>query len=146
MTLDERQTTKLEAPPARVTWTPGRLISGIIGFLLVVMGSVALFRLLPSEFLGTAQVEVLGVGHTVLMAVLAIGLGLLFIAESVYFAPTGMAILGVVSFAFGLIVVLEESTFRESLGVGDPGGWLYLTIGIISIVMGLSGSVYSRRA
>ena len=148
MILNERRTTRLgrQAPPARVTWTPGRLISGSIGLLLVVMGAVALFRLLPSEFLGTAQVEVLGVGHTVLMAVIAIGLGLLFVAESVYFASSGLTILGIVALSFGLIVVVEPNVFREPLGIGDPGGWLYAIIGIVSILMGISGSVYQRRA
>lgn len=146
MALDERRTTRLgrEAPPARVTWTPARLLSGIIGFLLLMMGGVAIFRLLASDFPGTAQVEVLGVGHTVLMAVIAIGLGLLFIAESVYFAPSGMTILGIVAVSFGLIAVFEPNVFRESLGIGDAGGWLYTIIGIISIVMGLSGSLYRR--
>lgn len=144
MTLNERRTTKIgrQAPPARVTWTPGRLLSGIIGLLLVVMGAVALFRLLPSDFLGTAQVEVLGVGHTVLMAVIAVGFGLLFIAESVYFAPSGMTILGIVALSLGLIAIVEPNAFRESLGVGGTGGWLYTIIGVISIVMGLLGSLY----
>lgn len=148
MAIDERRSTRLgrQAPPARVTWTPGKLLSGIIGFLLFVMGAVALFRLLAAEFPATAQVEVLGVGHTVAMAVLAIGVGLLYLAESAYFAPIGVTILGVVTFAFGLIVILEEGAFRDSLGIGSAGGWLYAAVGIISIVMGLSGSLFNRRA
>lgn len=148
MAIDERRTTRLgrQAPPARVTWTPGKLLSGIIGFLLVAMGAVALFRLLSTDFPGTAQVEVLGVGHTVLMAALAIGVGLLYLAETAYFAPGGVTTLGIITFAFGLIVILEEGAFRESLGIGDAGGWLYATIGIISIAMGLSGSLFRSRA
>ena len=73
---------------------------------------------------------------------LAIGVGIVYIAESVYFAPSGMTTLGIVTLAFGLIVILEENAFRESLGIGEAGGWLYAIIGILSIVMGLSGSVH----
>lgn len=148
MAIDERRSTRVgrQAPPARVTWTPGKLLSGIIGFLLVVMGAVALYRLLSADFTGTAQVEVLGVGHTIAMAVLAIGFGLLYLAESAYFAPSGATILGVVTFAFGLIVILEQGAFRDSLGIGAAGGWLYATVGIISIIMGLSGLLFNSRA
>jgi len=147
MAIDERRTTRLgrQAPPARVTWTPGKLISGIIGLLLLVMGAVALFRLLTSNLSGTPQVEVLGVGHTALMAVLAIGVGLLYLAQSAYFAPGRATILGMMTLAFGLIVILEQGAFGGSLGIGDAGGWLYATIGIVSIVMGLSGSLFNRR-
>jgi hypothetical protein len=124
---------------SRRTWSPAQFIAGIIGLLLTVMGGVALARLLPTESLTAETTTVFGVGHTTLMAMLTLGLGLLYLAEAgaPFDVQPGMIFLGVISLAFGLIVVIEPGAFDGALGLGETGGWFYSIIGIVSALTGI---------
>src|SRR5919106_4892593 len=64
------------------SWSPAQFVAGIIGLVLTVMGGVALARLLPTSSLTAETTTVLGVGHTALMAIITLGLGLLYLAEA----------------------------------------------------------------
>jgi hypothetical protein len=131
------------------TWSPAQLISGVIGLLLTVMGGVALVRLLPTDSLTAETTTVFGVGHTTLMAMITLGLGLLYLAEAgaPFDVQPGMIFLGVVSLAFGLIVVIEPRAFDGALGLGETGGWFYAIIGIVSALTGIiSPTLVSRRS
>lgn len=130
------------------TWSPAQFIAGLIGLLLTVMGGVALARLLPTSSLTAETTSVLGVGHTTLMAIITLGLGLLYLAEAgaPFEVQPGMIFLGVMSLAFGLIVVIEPGAFDGALGLGETGGWFYTIIGAISAVAGIiSPTLISRR-
>lgn len=129
-------------------WSPAQFVGGIIGLVLTVMGGVALARLLPTGSLTAETTTVLGVGHTPLMAIITLGAGLLFLAEAG--APLevqpGMIFLGVMSLAFGLIVVIEPAAFDGALGLGQTGGWFYSVIGAVSAITGIiSPTIVSRR-
>jgi hypothetical protein len=129
-------------------WSPAQIIAGIIGLFLTVMGGVALARLLPASSLTAESTTVIGIEHTVLMAIIAIGVGLLYLAQAgtVFEVQPGMISLGVASLAFGLIVVIEPNAFAGSLGLGEDGGWLYTIIGAVSALAGIvSPTVVSRR-
>lgn len=131
----------------RRTWSPAQIISGIVGLILTVMGGVALARLLPTESLTGSTADVFGVGHTVIMGIIAVGLGLLYLSEaaSPYAVQRGMISLGIVTLAFGLIVVIEPAAFDNALGLGERGGWLYAAIGFISVVTGISSPILTSR-
>lgn len=150
-TVKKRQTTQAQDATVvrseRRTWSPGQIISGLVGLGLTVMGGVALARLLPTDSLTGATVEVFGVGHTVIMGIVAVGLGLLFLSEaaSPFAVQRGMISLGVVTLAFGLIVVIEPSAFDNALGIGQAGGWLYTVIGFISVVTGMVSPIITSR-
>ncbi len=55
---------------------------------------------------------VLGLGHTPLIAIVTLGLGLLYLAEAglPFDVQPGMIFLGVMVLAFGLIVVIEPGS------------------------------------
>lgn len=137
-----------ERTVGRRSWSPGQFVAAAIGLFLVVMGGVALARLLPTDSLTGETVTVLGVGHTTLMAIIAIGLGLLFLVQAgaPFDVQPSLITLGVVSIAFGLVVVIEPNAFDNALGLGSGGGWLYTAIGVLSVLTGVvSPTLTSRR-
>lgn len=130
------------------SWSPAQLIAGAIGLLLTVMGGVALARLLPTESLTGETTVALGVVHTTLMAIVTLGVGLLYLAQAgtSFHARSGLISLGVATLAFGLIVLIEPGAFDGSLGLSETGGWFYAIIGIVSVLAGvLSPTIVSRR-
>lgn len=130
------------------SWSPAQFVAGIIGLVLTVMGGVALARLLPTGSLTAETTTILGVGHTPLMAIITLGLGLLYLADAgmPFDVQPGMIFLGVMVLAFGLIVVIEPAAFDGALGLGESGGWFYAVIGFVSVVAGIiSPTLVSRR-
>lgn len=129
------------------TWSPAQIFAGLIGLLLTVMGGVALARLLPTSSLTAEATTVFGVGHTPLMAIITLGLGLLYLAEAgaPFEVQPGLIFLGVLSLAFGLIVVIEPAAFDGALGLGENGGWFYTIIGAISAIAGIISPTLIRR-
>ncbi|MGH3650599.1 MAG: hypothetical protein ACRDU9_07795 [Acidimicrobiia bacterium] len=137
-----------ERTVGRRSWSPAQFVAGAIGLFLVVMGGVALTRLLPTTSITGETVTVLGVGHTTLMAIIAVGLGLLFLVQAgtPFEVQPSLITLGVVSLAFGLIVVIEPGAFDNALALGESGGWLYSAIGVLSVLAGIvSPTLTSRR-
>ena len=128
-------------------WSPGQIVAGLIGLFLTVMGGVALARTLPADTLTGPTADVFGVGHTALMGIIAIVLGLIFLtqAASPFEVQRGMVGLGAATLAFGLIVVIEPSAFDGALGIGRTGGWMYSGIGIISVITGIVAPTVTSR-
>lgn len=153
MSIQQEERQHTEHPrETRVTpiraWSPAQFVAGIIGLILTVMGGVALARILPTSSLTAETTTVLGIGHTALMAIITLGAGLLFLAEAAapFDVQPGLVFLGVMSLAFGLIVVIEPAAFNEVLGLGETGGWFYAVIGAVSAITGMiSPTIVSRR-
>lgn len=104
--------------------------------------------MIPTSSLTAETTTVFGVGHTPLMAIITLGLGLLYFANAgtPFGAQPGMISLGVIVLAFGLIVVIEPGAFDGALGLGETGGWFYTIIGLVSVVTGIiSPTLVSRR-
>lgn len=147
---EERQHTgkhsETQISPIRA-WSPAQFVAGIIGLALTVMGGVALARVLPTSSLTAETTTVLGIGHTALMAIIALGAGILFLTEAAapFDVQPGLVFLGVMSLAFGLIVVIEPAAFDGALGLGETGGWFYAVIGAVSAITGMiSPTIVSR--
>lgn len=149
---EERQHTEqvrdTHVAPTRRAWSPAQFVAGIIGLVLTVMGGVALARILPTSSLTAEATTVFGIGHTTLMAIITLGAGLLFLSEAA--APLdvqpGLVFLGVMSLAFGLIVIIEPAAFDGALALGETGGWFYAVIGAVSAVTGMiSPTIVSTR-
>lgn len=153
MSTRGEERTDLEQPrETRLTpmgaWSPAQFVAGIIGLVLTVMGGVALARILPTSSLTAETTTVLGIGHTTLMAIITLGAGILFLTEAAapFDVQPGLVFLGVMSLAFGLIVVIEPAAFDGALGLRETGGWFYAVIGAVSAITGMiSPTIVSRR-
>jgi hypothetical protein len=127
-------------------WSPAQLIAGAVGVFLAVLGGVALARTGFGE-LTSPETTVLGFGHTPLLGMIEIGLGLvLMINAASAFASRSILIgFGALAAAFGLIVVIEPGAFQDWLGVTRDSGWLYLGLGGAAFLLGLVSPVRARR-
>lgn len=126
-------------------WSPAQLISGALGVFLTVLGGVTLARIGLGD-LTSPETTVLGFGHTPLLGLIEIVLGLFLMINAVSaFASRGMLIgFGAIAAAFGLIIVIEPGAFQDWLGVARNSGWLYLGIGAGAIVLGSASPVFTK--
>lgn len=130
------------------TWSPGQIVAGLVGFLLIVIGGIALARLGFSGSITGETTEVIGVTSTRLWAIIQVVLGLIMlgIASSPYRVRSGLATFGILAAAFGVIVAVEPDAFGEALGAGRTTGWVWLIGGAVLIVAAwLSPTIVSSR-
>jgi hypothetical protein len=110
------------------------------------LGGVALARTgIGFKHLTRQHVQVAGAGYTQLSAYLALGYGIVMLAAaSVADVSRGlMTFLGLIALAFGLIVAIQPSSFRHSLGVTGGGYGAFLAvIGIIVFIAALIAPVF----
>jgi hypothetical protein len=130
----------------RGRWRPAQLIAVAIGGFLTVLGGVALSRTGFGE-LTSPETTVFGFGHTPLLGMIEVGLGLVMIINAATsFATRGMLLgFGALAAAFGLIVVIEPGVFQDLLGVTRDSGWLYVGVGAAAFILGFVSPVVARR-
>jgi hypothetical protein len=132
----------------RRAWSPGQIVAGLAGFVLIVLGGIALARLGLATPLTGESTEVAGVAATRLWAIIEIVLGviLLGIAASPYRVRGSLVTLGLLFAAFGLIVAVEPDPFVEPLGVDQQTGIFWIVAGLVLVVVGwLSPTVVSSQ-
>jgi hypothetical protein len=130
-------------------WSPAQILAGIIGLFMTVLGGVALARLLPTDSLTGETTTVIGMGFTVVMAVITLLLGLIFLggAGRPANARQGMISLGVALLAFGIVTFIEPEALGGALGVNQTSGVVYAVVGLIAAIAGIaSPTMMSRRA
>jgi hypothetical protein len=130
-------------------WSPAQLVAGLIGLFMTVVGGVALARLLPTDSLTGETVTVIGMGFTVVMAVITLLLGLVFLggAGAPSNARAGIISLGVALVAFGIVIYIEPDALGGALGVTQTSGLIYSIVGLIAAIAGISSpTVITRRA
>jgi hypothetical protein len=133
----------------RHPWSPAQLLAGLIGLFMTVLGGVALARLLPTDSLTGETTTVIGMGFTVVMAVITLLLGFVFLggAGRPASARQGMISLGVALLAFGLVTFIEPDALAGALGVNQTSGVVYAVVGLIAAIAGItSPTLTSRRA
>lgn len=141
MTTHEHETTRQHRRVAveRSGFTFGQGIAGVLGLILVIVGGVAMARVGFDSLVGETT-EVLGIGHTLLLGIIDVVVGLMFLsAASTMFGVRGTLItLGALALAFGAVVAIEPDPFVDYLGEGTSLGLAYIVIGLISLVAGLA--------
>ncbi len=124
-------------------------MAGLIGLFMTVVGGVALARLLPTDSLAGDTVSVVGMGFTVVMAVITVLLGLVFLggAGRPSEARAGMISIGVALLAFGIVTLIEPNALDGVLGVNETSGLVYAIVGLVAAISGIaSPTLVSRRA
>jgi hypothetical protein len=124
-------------------------MAGLIGLFMTVLGGVALARLLPTDSITGETATVIGMGFTVVMAVITLLLGLVFLggAGRPAGARQGLISLGIALLAFGIITFIEPDALGDVLGVTQTSGLVYAILGLIATIAGLvSPTLTTRRA
>jgi hypothetical protein len=146
----DRATERVETTTAlRHPWSPAQIMAGLIGLFMTVLGGVALARLLPTDSITGETATVIGMGFTVVMAVITLLLGLVFLggAGRPAGARQGLISLGIALLAFGIITFIEPDALGDVLGVTQTSGLVYAILGLIATIAGLvSPTLTTRRA
>jgi hypothetical protein len=121
----------------RRTWSPAQFVAGLVGFLLVVLGGIALARLGFAGSITGETATIAGLSATRLWAIIEIVLGLILlgIASSPYRVRGGLMTMGLLFSAFGVIVAVEPAPFGDTLGLDQTSGVIWLITGLILVVV-----------
>jgi len=116
---------------------------------MTVVGGVAIARLLPTDWMTGEATTVMGMGFTIVMAVITLLLGLVFLAGAG--RPTegrsGLISLGVALLTLGIVIFIEPEALSEALGVTQTSGVVYSIVGLVAAIAGIaSPTLVSRRA
>jgi hypothetical protein len=125
-------------------WSPAQIVAFIVGFVLAVLGGVALPRTgINFADLDAARAEVMGLEHTPVLALSELVLGLVLLgAAAAGSAPRGtMSFTGVVMLLFGVIVAIEPTAFNRTLGTTSGHGWFYAVLGVVLLVTAMVAPV-----
>lgn len=139
MTSRETLRSRRRTAIGRSGFTLGQAAAGILGLLLVIVGGVAMARVGFDSLTGESVV-VAEIGHTLLMGLIDVVIGLIFLsAASTMFGVRSTLIgLGTLALAFGAVVWIEPGPFVDLLGDGRDLGVAYLVIGVIALTAGLT--------
>ncbi len=121
----------------RRTWSPAQFVAGLVGFLLVVLGGIALARLGFAGSITGESTTIAGVSATRLWAIIMVVLGLILlgVASSPYRVRGGLMTMGLLFAAFGVIVAVEPTPFIDALGVDQTSGVIWLVTGLVLVVV-----------
>lgn len=127
-------------------WSPAQLLVALLGGFLTVLGVVALSRMGIGDWT-SPQSTIWGFGHTPLMAVIEIALGLIIVVDAVnpFTARGTLTGFGVLFAIFGIITLIEPAAFHDWLGVNRAMGVLYTAVGIGGVVLGALMPVIDTR-
>jgi hypothetical protein len=128
---------------ARAPWSPAQFVALAIGIFFIVLGGVAMARTGIHTDAMTRMTQVGGWHHTTWLGAGELVFGLLMLSAGA--VPGGMrglmSFLGVVALGFGIIVVIQPSSFHKTLGVTAGNGWLYVITGAVAVVTAMAAPV-----
>jgi hypothetical protein len=115
-------------------WAFDSVICGIIGVAFAIVGLIAMSRAGMDAPLSDPAVEVLGFGHTALLGLIEVGVGVaLLIAAAM--ASRGAAIfLGTVLGIASFVAAIEAERLDDRLGVESGFAWLSFIMAIVIVV------------
>lgn len=118
----------------RITWSPAQILAGVFGLFFVVMGGVALARLFAQGGDGSGETTVWIFTQTLTLAIIELVVGVFYLAAAAsHWSRRGlMATLGLATFAFGLVVVIEPTAFEGAFGDASATGMLFLVTGALA--------------
>jgi hypothetical protein len=130
---DTQNTTRDRVVVDRKTWSPAQIVAAGAGLFLTVLGAVAALRV---GFDFNSVDTVLGINHTLLMALIHLVVGIIFLgaAGNALSSRGTMTTLGLVLIAFGLVYGIEPDALAPALGGDERIGWIYAVIGAVSLV------------
>jgi hypothetical protein len=133
----------------RAPWSPAQIVALVLGAAFTILGAMTLAKTGVhggDQFLHQ-HVQVAGFHHTPLLGAIELAWGLLMVlAGAVPGAYRSMmTFLGVLALGFGIVTLIQPTSFHSYLGVHTGNGWLFLFSGVISLAAAmLSPVIYGR--
>jgi membrane-bound ClpP family serine protease len=139
MSYSERQT--VDTPGGRTTavarrrrFSPGQVVTGLLGILLVVMGIVAVTRCGIDGSMNTPVTNIFGLAHSSWIGIAEIVAGLLMVVGSADAAYRGVAAgVGVILFLGGIFIAAGSLKILLNIGTERATGWFLLIVGALAI-------------
>ncbi len=128
-------------------FSPGQIISGAVGVVLVIFGIIAVTRTGIDSSLNTPPTDILGMAHSAYVGIAEILTGLLLVlaAADISMRPlTG--IVGILLFIGGIVVAAGSGEMLLRIGTEHTTGWFLMIMGAIAVFAAMLPSfVRSRR-
>jgi hypothetical protein len=141
---DVRTETKVSS--SRIVWSPGQILTGVLGIVTAVIGVIAISRGGIDGSLNTPVVRVAGLEHSALLGLCELGAGLLLVLGALSYATRGLIVaVGVAMVVGGVIIGAAGSTILRDIGTAHRTGWAIMIGGIIAIVAANLGRVIQTR-
>jgi len=131
----------------RMTLSPARIVGGIAGAILTLVGIVAIIDAGLDGSLNEPVVEVLGLDMSAAVGIgfLVVGL-LLLLAAATYGGGAAVGFFGVLLLLFGVFAVAISDDIRADVGVGTDAGWFAIILGAICLAASFIHSrTFGRR-
>ena len=140
---DVRTETKVSS--SRIVWSPGQILTGILGIVTAVIGVIAISRGGIDGSLNTPVVRVAGLEHSALLGLCELGAGLLLVLGALSYATRGLIVAVGVAMQPRDSGFLRKPTILRDIGTAHRTGWAIMIGGIIAIVAANLGRVIQTR-
>jgi hypothetical protein len=144
-----REQAVVDTPVGRTTavartrrFSPGQLLSGCVGLVLVVLGIIAVTRTGVDSTLNTPVTNVVGLTQSALVGFIELGAGLLLLIGSADAAFRGAAgFVGALLLVGGIVVAASTAKLLLDLGTSRSTGWFAVVLGAVAILGSLLPTV-----
>jgi uncharacterized membrane protein HdeD (DUF308 family) len=135
----------VDTPAGRTTslarthrFSPGQILSGLVGLLLVVFGVIAVTRTGIDSSLNTPVRDIMGLAHSAWVGLFELLMGLLLLIGSADISVRGVAGgVGVILFIAGIVVAAGTGEILLRIGTERATGWFAAVLGAIAVAASL---------
>ena len=116
-------------------FSPGQLLSGAVGLVLVVFGIMAVVRTGVDSSLNTPGTDIMGLAHSTWIGFAELGAGLLLLVGSADVTMRGVAgAIGALLVIAGVVVAAGTSQLLRDIGTERATGWFLAVMGGIALL------------
>jgi hypothetical protein len=144
---EDGASTETRVQQRRFDLSPARIVGGIAGALLGVIGIIAIARAGLDSTLNEPVVTVAGLDMSAVVGIgfLVVGL-ILLLAAATYGGGSAVGACGVILILFGIFAVAITNDLRSDIGVGTDTGWFAIVVGVACLAaMFIHPRMYQRR-
>lgn len=145
--LDDRVgATDVVVAERRGWFSPGRVITLLLGVLVAVVGAVVLLRTGVDSDLARPTTTVFSVPQSAIIGLADLLVGLLLILSSLSEDARPIAtVVGILSIAAGIIAMAASPTLQDDVGFTAATGWWAIVVGLVAVVASVLPSVWRVR-
>jgi len=131
---------------SRHWFSPGRVLGGLVGLALALLGAVTLFKTGVGSDLTAPTTTVFGMTQSALVGLIEIAAGLLLLlfAASEDGRPL-IGLIGVLAIIAGIVGTVASPQIKQDLGFDSNAAWFLAVAGMVALLAALIPSFYRAR-